>query len=146
MQVHKLETVFAQLGQDVRSDIQMLKLTDGAMVLYAAELKAGKKLPAHFHCDGSEVYQILDGDGIFELGQWDGLQVLWSERLPVKTGDILEVQAGRIHRLSGGAEDLRMIFFTPPSHLGEDRIFIDSGSTQAVQSSESNSGAANGVS
>ena len=125
MQLHKLETVFAQLSQDAKSDIQMLKLTEGAMVLFAAELKAGKKLPAHYHRNGTEVYQILGGDGIFELGQLDDEQVVWSDCLPVGPGDIFEVQPGWVHRLSGGAQDLRMIFFTPPSHLGEDRTFID---------------------
>jgi mannose-6-phosphate isomerase-like protein (cupin superfamily) len=125
MQMHNMETIFAQLGQDAKSDIQMLKLTDGVMVLFAAELKAGKKLPAHYHREGSEVYQILGGDGVFELGQWDGVLVTWSDRVLVSAGDIFEVQAGLVHRLSGGAEDLRMIFFTPPSHLGEDRFFLD---------------------
>jgi len=125
MHMHKLETVFAQLSQDAKSDIQMLKLTEGAMVLFAAELKAGKKLPAHYHRDGTEIYQILGGDGIFELGQLDGGHVVWSDCLSVGQGDIFEVQSGWVHRLSGGAQDLRMIFFTPSSHLGEDRTFIN---------------------
>ena len=125
MRMHKLETVFAQLSQDAKSDIQMLKLTEGAMVLFVAELKAGKKLPAHYHRVGTEVYQILGGDGIFELGQLDGEQVVWSDCLSVGQGDIFEVQPGWVHRMSGGGQDLRMIFFTPPSHLGEDRTFID---------------------
>jgi mannose-6-phosphate isomerase-like protein (cupin superfamily) len=129
---HKLETVFSQLSQDVKSDIQMLKLTDGAMALFAAKLKAGKMLPAHYHRVGSEVYQILDGDGIFELGQWDGLKVVWSDRLPVRAGDIFEVQPGWVHLLSGGGEDLRMIFFAPPSHLGDDRCFIESETTPVL--------------
>lgn len=41
-------------------------------------------------------------------------------------------QPHQVHRLSGGAEDLRLIFFTPPSHLGDDRIFINWGASYEI--------------
>jgi mannose-6-phosphate isomerase-like protein (cupin superfamily) len=125
MQTHNLKNVFSHLDKDEKSDIHMLQLTEGPTAIFAAELKAGKKLPAHFHNQGVEVYQILSGDGTFELGQVTDGQVVWEECLPVKEGDLFEVQAGQVHRLSGGREDLRLLFITPPTHLGEDRTFIE---------------------
>jgi mannose-6-phosphate isomerase-like protein (cupin superfamily) len=125
MKTHNLKDVFGHLDKDEKSDIHMLQLTEGPIAIFAAELKAGKKLPAHFHNEGAEIYQILGGDGTFELGQLVDGETRWEERLQVKEGDLFEVQAGKVHRLSGGKEDLRLLFITPPAHLGNDRTFIE---------------------
>jgi mannose-6-phosphate isomerase-like protein (cupin superfamily) len=124
MEIRNVNNLLENLIKDEKSDIQVLKLTDDTLSLYLARLTAGKKLPAHYHSRGSEIYQILAGDGRFELGQQESNGVQWTFDQPVKTGDIFEVPAGAVHRLTGGSEDLQLIFFTSPSHLNEDRFFI----------------------
>lgn len=125
MEKRNLSQIFNHLVKDEKSDIQILKLTDDILSMYAARLSAGKKLPAHYHREGNEVYQVLGGDGTFDLGEVIEGQVIWTDRLEVHAGDFFEVPAGRVHRLSGGVRDLQMIFYAPLSHLGEDRTFID---------------------
>ena len=125
MEILNLQSVFLNLNKDAHSDIHMQQLTDGPTAIFAAELKAGKKLPAHFHNQGTEIYQILSGEGTFELGRMADGQVKWEERSQVREGDLFEVQAGQVHRLSGGQMDLRLLFITPPDHLGDDRTFIE---------------------
>jgi mannose-6-phosphate isomerase-like protein (cupin superfamily) len=95
------------------------------MAVYIAELKAGKKLSAHYHKEGVEIYQILDGEGIIEIGKLSGYTTLWDGSYEVRPGDVFEIAPKMVHRLSNhGWKELRLIFFTTPSHLGEDRIFI----------------------
>jgi len=93
--------------------------------LIIAELKSGRKLPAHYHVHGDEIYQVLSGRGCMEVGElYENESVRWIESLELKSGDVIKIEPMAVHRLSGGNEDLRLIFVTPPSHLGEDRIFI----------------------
>lgn len=126
MEIKNINQLFDHLVKDEKSDIQMLKLTDGIMSLLIAELKAGKKLPAHYHNKGTEIYQILSGEGKIELGELSCGTIIWNDNLHVKAGDIFEVLPKVVHRLSNDSgEVLRMIFFAPPSHLcDEDRTFI----------------------
>jgi mannose-6-phosphate isomerase-like protein (cupin superfamily) len=125
MNIHNLNESFDRLVKDEKSDIQTCQVIEGELSLLIAELKAGKKLPAHYHTCGSEIYQVLSGEGRVELGErCENSTIHWNEAFDLRAGDVFEVKAGRVHCLSGGDEDLRLIFFTPPSHLGEDRIFI----------------------
>ena len=126
MEIQNVNQLFDQLVKDEKSDIQMLKLTDGTMSLLLAELKADKKLPAHYHNEGTEIYQILSGEGKIEMGELSGGTVIWKDSFTIKAGDIFEVMPKVVHRLSNDSgEVLRMIFFAPPSHLcDEDRTFI----------------------
>ncbi|MDD3169838.1 MAG: cupin domain-containing protein [Eubacteriales bacterium] len=125
MELFNTKELFGSLEQDEKSDIQIRKLTDGTMAVYLAELKAGKKLSAHYHKEGGEIYQILDGAGTIEIGALSGDTIQWDCSYEVKAGDVFEIAPMMVHRLSNpGANALRLIFFTAASHLGEDRIFI----------------------
>jgi len=125
MEIFNTKKLFGSLEQDEKSDIQIKKVTDGIMAVYIAELKAGKKLSAHYHNEGVEIYQILDGEGIIEIGKLSGDTILWDGSYEVNAGDVFEVAPKMVHRLSShDMKDLRLIFFTTDSHLGEDRIFV----------------------
>ncbi len=124
MEIRNVNDLLGNLVKDENSDISVLRLTEGVLSLYLARLTAGRKLPAHFHNHGNEIYQILAGNGTFEMGELTADGVQWSLNRMVKSGDIFEVPAGAVHRLTGGMEDLKLIFFTAPSHLGEDRVFL----------------------
>mgnify|MGYP001331221480 CR=1 FL=1 len=126
MKIHNINLLFNHLVKDEKSDIQMLKLTNGMTSLLIAELKSKKKLPAHYHNEGTEIYQILSGEGKIEIGELSCETVIWNQSFTIKAGDVFEVMPKVVHRLSNDSgEVLRMIFFAPPSHLcDEDRIFI----------------------
>ena len=125
MELYNLEQLFSQLIKDEESDIQTRRVTQGSMSLIVAELKAGRKLPAHYHTKDAEIYQVISGQGRMALGRLlDGERVEWDKIFELKAGDILEVAPFIVHSLQGGNEDLRLIFITPPSHLGDDRIFV----------------------
>lgn len=125
MEIFNTSQLFSQLKPDPESDIQMLKLIDGTMSLLIAELKAGKKLSAHYHNEGTEIYQILSGEGIIELGKLSDKTIIWNKSFTVNTGDIFEIEPNIVHRLSNdGTDVLRLIFLAPPSHLDEDRVFL----------------------
>lgn len=125
MEIFNLNEMFGSLKQDEKSDIQIKKVTNGAVAVFVAELKAGKKLAAHYHNEGDEIYQIMEGEGMIEIGELSASGVIWKRSCDVKAGDVFEVAPKMIHRLSNNsANNLRLIFFTPSTHLGENRVFI----------------------
>ena len=125
MEKLNIDASFKKLEQDEKSDIRILELIKGGTSFFIAELKPGKKLPAHYHNEGSEIYHVLAGKGKMELGTLSGEEVLWQKGLEITPNDILEVKPSTVHRLANdGDENLRIVFITPPSHLGDDRIFI----------------------
>ncbi len=125
MEKLNIKNLFDQLRKDEKSDIQTLELIKGSRSFLIAELKAGKTLSAHYHNEGSEIYHILSGRGKMEIGTLSGTKVIWKEHFDVTPNDLFEVKDRVVHRLSNdGDENLKIVFVTPPSHLGEDRIFI----------------------
>ena len=127
MQIHNIKQCFQDLIPDSLSDIQTSTLINNpATALIIAELKAGRKLPAHYHLQNSEIYQVLSGNGLIELGTLTAEQAVnWEKSVMIKAGDVFEVPAGKVHRLTGGDADLRLVFITPPAHLADDRYFIN---------------------
>lgn len=125
MEKFNLNGSFEQLEQDTESDIEVVKLIDGNPCFIIAQLKSGRTLSAHYHHQGSEIYQILSGEGKMETGELSGANVLWNTCFQIKQGDVFEIKANRVHRLSNvGKDPLKLVFITPPSHLGEDRFFL----------------------
>lgn len=125
MKIFNTTQVFSLLQQDEKSDITLRRLTESSLSVYAAELKAGKKLPAHYHHTGGEIYQVVSGEGLMETGRVEGTSVVWTASFPIKAGDVFEVPPAMVHKLyNPGIAALRLIFFTPPSHLEEDRVFV----------------------
>jgi mannose-6-phosphate isomerase-like protein (cupin superfamily) len=125
MEIINIKKLFGGLLKDEKSDIQIKKVTDGNMAVYIAELQGGKKLSAHYHNEGDEIYQILEGEGMIEIGALSGDGVTWENSYEVKAGDVFAVAPKMVHRLSNrSTANLRLVFFTPAAHLGEDRTFI----------------------
>lgn len=125
MEKLNINSSFNQLNQDEKSDIELLKLINGKTSFLIAELKPGKTLPAHYHNEGSEIYHILSGTGKMETGEASGSKVVWEECHEISAGDVFEIKSTVVHRLSNeGKDSLKIVFVTPPSHLGSDRFFI----------------------
>ena len=126
MKVVNINGCFGDLVQDEKSDIQTLKIIDSEMSLMIAELKPEKKLSAHYHTSGSEIYQVLEGEGAMETGAFIEGAVCWEDRCQLKAGDVFEILPNIVHRLANTSKNsLRLIFLTPPSHLFDDRFFIE---------------------
>lgn len=126
MKVVNINGCFGDLIQDEKSDIQTLKIIDSEMSMIIAELKPEKILSAHYHTSGSEIYQVLEGEGAMETGALAGGEICWEDHCQLKAGDVFEILPKVVHRLSNTSKNpLRLIFLTPPSHLSDDRIFIE---------------------
>lgn len=126
MQVTNYFDSFESLGVDEKTGIRIIPLTnDKEFSLYLAEIRQATILPAHYHQYGIEVYQILNGEGDIEIGTVLNDNVMWTSKTKIKSGDCFSIQPREVHRLvNSGNSSLQIIFCTPPSHLGEDRIFI----------------------
>lgn len=125
MEKYNISVSFDQLEQDKESDIRILELIKGSTSFLIAELKAGKKLPAHYHNVGSEIYHVLSGIGKMEIGTLSGAKVVWDDSFDIMLGDVFEIKPKIVHRISNdGDENLKIVFITPPSHLAGDRTFI----------------------
>lgn len=125
MNVLNIYDCFNTLVHDEKSDIQTLKVIDDAMSFIIAELKPEKKLGAHYHMNGTELYHVLEGEGTMEIGAFTDGEVQWEEHCLLKAGDVFEILPNVIHKLTNTSKHtLKLVFLTPPSHLADDRTFI----------------------
>lgn len=114
------------LALEEKTGINMLRLTqDDSFSLYFAAIKEGTTLPAHYHQYNVEAYQIVRGEGEFEIGTLQSDEVTWVSKTKIKAGDCFSITPMQVHRLvNSGETTMHIVFSTPPAHLGEDRFFI----------------------
>ncbi|MFA4825850.1 MAG: cupin domain-containing protein [Methanoregula sp.] len=107
--------------------IRIVKVTgDDQMGLYVAELGAHRSVTAHYHRNGSEIYQIVHGEGIIHTG-FPSLNdtVIWNRSVDLKSGDCFTVQEGQVHRLENTrSEPMIACFVCPAAHIGHDRFIV----------------------
>ena len=99
---------------------------DDAFTLFAAEIGPHKRVGAHFHGTGLEIYQIVEGRGEMHLGKprGDG-QTAWHATASVQKGDCFTVQEGEVHQLINDHDErLIALFGCPKSHLSTDRTMV----------------------
>ena len=99
---------------------------DDAFTLFAAEIGPHKRVGAHFHGEGLEIYQIVEGRGDMHVGKplGDG-QTEWHATARVQKGDCFTVQAGEVHQLINDHDErLIALFGCPKSHLSTDRTMV----------------------
>lgn len=73
---------FEHLGLDEKTGISILRLTnDDEFSLYLAEIRKGTILPAHYHQNGIEVYQIINGEGEIEIGTVLNEIAIWTSKI-----------------------------------------------------------------
>lgn len=93
--------------------------------LYGAQIAPYKKVAAHFHEYGEELYQIVEGTGVMYIGKQDESSVIWEPPFDLKKGDCFTVGEGLVHQLHNiSGEKLIAIFGCPKSHLTSDRIVV----------------------
>ena len=99
---------------------------DDSFTLFAAEIGPHKRVGAHFHGAGLEIYQIVEGRGDMHVGKpiGDG-QTAWRAAAAVQKGDCFTVQEGEVHQLiNDHDEPLIALFGCPKSHLSTDRTMV----------------------
>lgn len=95
--------------------------------MHVTEIAPGKKVGAHYHQEGVEVYEILKGKGTLHTA------IPKQENIPgntksqaVEAGDFFEINSGIIHQLENtGDEPLILVFGCPAAHLSTDRIITE---------------------
>ena len=84
-----------------------------------------KKVGAHFHNSGIEIYHIVSGNGKMHTGFINNGMVDWAEAVEIKSRDCFTISEKEVHQLENtGAERLVALFICRTSHLGDDRIIV----------------------
>jgi len=94
--------------------------------LFGAEIAPRKKVGAHYHQSGIEIYQIVEGNGMMHTGMPnDNNHVNWHNSVSVKKGDCFTVNEGEVHQLVNEIDsELIVIIGCPKAHLSTDRIVV----------------------
>ncbi len=81
---------------------------------------------AHYHKNGSEIYQIIRGKGLIHTGLPSGNDmVTWNQSVDLKSGDCFMVDEGQVHQLENtGSESMIACFVCPAAHIGHDRFIV----------------------
>jgi len=122
---------FFELIKKARTDpavgIRIVQVTgDDPVGLFVAELGPHRSVAAHFHQAGSEIYEIVHGEGKLHTGvpSPDGV-VAWNRPVEVRSGDCFTVQEGQVHQLENTVSlPLIAIIVCPPAHIGHDRFIV----------------------
>ena len=83
-----------------------------------------RQVGCHFHAQGSEVYEVVEGTGRLHFGQvvsaGTTFDVIWETPVHVTTGDRFIIPEGYAHQLrKQGEGDLTILFACPDSHLDD---------------------------
>lgn len=126
----KVKNFFEQIQAaqpDPTVGIRIIQVTGhNAMGLYVAELAPYQSISAHYHRAGSEIYQIVQGEGQIYTGvPLTGDRVSWKTSVGVHRGDCFTVEEGRVHHLENtGSLPLIVIIICPASHITTDQFIV----------------------
>jgi quercetin dioxygenase-like cupin family protein len=92
--------------------------------MYVTEILPNKKVTAHYHQEGIEIYSILAGNGMLYTASPNRQnEPTYIQEKAVKTGDFFNIEPGVIHQLVNlGQDPLILVFGCPGSHLSSDRV------------------------
>jgi mannose-6-phosphate isomerase-like protein (cupin superfamily) len=127
----KVKNIYEELSKveiDGKTGIKVTLMTgDSNISVFAAEIAPNTELNPHYHKIGIEVYQILEGNGIMKVGDFDNNTVRWTDTFEVKQGDFFSISPSKVHQIINKSDKtLKTIFTCPSDHLGQDRYFIPS--------------------
>ena len=128
MEIKNLYDVIDSAPLDEAVGIRIAPLTgNDDFSLLVAEIAPQKKVGAHYHEFGIEIYQILEGRGIMHIGTPEGdSTVKWANSYHVKAGDCFTVREGNVHQLENTEEErLIIVVGCATSHVTTDRITVN---------------------
>lgn len=99
---------------------------DDSFSFYGAEIGSNKKVGAHFHESGMEIYQIVHGQGTMHIGKPDeNLTVDWQDSFAVRKGDCFTIEECMAHQLDNDQDQpLILVVGCPKSHLSTNRVVV----------------------
>ena len=122
---------FFELVKTAQTDpavgIRILKVTgDDPVGLYVAELEPHRSVTAHYHNAGSEIHQIVQGEGKIYIGvPTSDDVVVWNTALDVRSGNCFTMQEGEVHQLENTTSlPMIAIIVCPAAHIGQDRFIV----------------------
>lgn len=100
---------------------------DDSFTSYVTEIPEGAYVAAHYHPEGSEIYQILSGKGLMKTGSVAADQsVKWDQCAEVTSGDFFTIHPGTVHQLeNNSSERLILIVTCSPTNLSYNRIVTE---------------------
>ena len=128
LDVTNIESALQNAEYDDSVGISIARLVNNdSFSLYCAQIDPNKRVGAHYHTVGSEIYQIVNGCGVIHIGEVSSNNaVTWVSKTDVKTGDVFQVKEKEVHQLINNSnEKLIAIFTCDPSHVGDDRVVVD---------------------
>jgi len=128
MEINNLYDVIESAPLDEAVGIRIAPLTGSAdFSLLVAEIAPKKKVGAHYHEFGIEIYQILEGEGVMHIGRPEaGSRVAWSTSFHVTKGDCFTVKEGDVHQLENtGNRRLIIVVGCATAHVTTDRITVN---------------------
>lgn len=92
--------------------------------MYVTEILPNKKVNAHYHQTGVEIYSILTGLGTLYTALLNHInEPIKIQTKTVAAGDFFNINPGVIHQLKNtGDKPLILVFGCPASHLSSDRV------------------------
>ena len=113
--------------KDPQVGIKIVKLQGSSdYALYAGEIDGYKRVGAHYHTQGSEIYQVLEGSGKMYFGKPTAASVEWQSPIEVTAGDCFTVEENQAHQLvNPNPQRLVILFICPEAHLSSDRIIVE---------------------
>lgn len=94
--------------------------------LYVAELGAHCLVTACYHKNGSEICQIVRGEGTIHTGLLSGNDSVTGNRsVDLNSSDCFTVKEGQVHqRENTGKEPMVACFVSPAAPIGHDRFIV----------------------
>ena len=93
---------------------------------YCSSIAPNKKIAAHYHNEGDELYFIVEGRGLMRLGYPKTTGIEWKQEFNVCGGDFFIVPPKMVHQLINESDNnLTAIFGCDKNHLGIDRFVIN---------------------
>ncbi|MFO7809218.1 cupin domain-containing protein [Guyparkeria sp.] len=112
-----VEPITAPDGSAVRELLHPCRQAIERMSVAEATVEPGRSTRLHRHPIAEEIYQILDGAGLLELGD---------EHLAVVPGDTIRIAPGQPHRIEARSDaPLRLLCICQPAYSDEDTEFLD---------------------
>ncbi|HBU06466.1 MAG TPA: hypothetical protein DEB09_00105 [Candidatus Magasanikbacteria bacterium] len=127
MNIISITKTLKNAKMDKKVGIKIVKLTgDEKCGMCVAEIAPGKNVRPHYHNKGVEIYQILKGQGVMNLGVMKNKKIVWQKNQKVKQSDCFSISSKQIHQLTNNSKTkLILLFVCPDSHLGHDRFFVE---------------------
>ena len=120
MDIHNIDAVPAFTTKDGSEIRELLAHRNSCIRLQSlaeARLAAGTRTAAHYHPRTEEIYYILSGAGLMQIGD---------QQRAVSPGDAIAIPPGSVHTISNtGSETLRFLCCCAPAYEDADTVMME---------------------